>query len=131
MNRDRRYSAIRILSALLVVSLFALARPAAAQMCQVNLSVSVNGSSATVTGSFFAGGGAQQNWAKATVLLDGGPGGTVFYFPDDPWTETTTLTGLSSGEHTLNWNCSVQIGNPHQVGGTTYYANGTTTFTIP
>jgi hypothetical protein len=131
MIRDRRYSAIRFLLALVVVSLFALARPAAAQMCQVELSVSVNGNSANITGSFYAGGGAWQNWAKATVLLDGGPGGTVFSFPDDPWTESTTLTGLSAGEHTLNWNCSVEVGSPSGHGSSTYYGDGSTSFTIP
>jgi hypothetical protein len=132
IRRFRRGFIMHLMLLFPAAGLLLLAQPARAQ-CAVSFSISQNGSSVSVTGSFHSDyqGAATNTSNNAVVYLDGGPGGTVFYFYDAPLTLSTTLQSVSSGSHTLDWSCSTTIGSI-ETGGhvTTYHNSGSTPFTV-
>lgn len=132
INRFPHGFVMHLMLLLPAAGLLLLAQPAQAQ-CAVNFSISQNGSSVSVTGSFHSDyqGAATNTSNNAVVYLDGGPGGTVFSFWDAPLTLSTTLQSLSPGTHTLDWSCSTTVGSI-ETGGhvTTYHNAGSTPFTV-
>jgi hypothetical protein len=123
---------IHLILLLPAAGLLLFAQPARAQ-CAVDFSISQNGSSVNVTGSFHSDyqAAATNRSNNAVVYLDGGPGGTVFYFYDAPLTLSTTLQSLSQGTHSLDWSCTTDVGSIETGGHVTTYRNsGSLAFTV-